>query len=313
MSRDSIEKLGLILATAAAAAAVISVYGLSFPPDDLVNPLGIAALLSGAAWYYRRRGADTFVLCLTALYQVTLYTACFSVLMYSLAAIDRPFVDDALVTTDSWCRVSVPAIKAWTDAHPAVRSWLQWAYNSLLWQTPLLMVVLGFSGNRLRLEGFVRQFMLSTLACAAIFALWPAEGPFAAYGYEASATQARYLDHLHGLRDGSRLLVTWRGAEGLITFPSFHTCWAILIAWGLRGYRWISLPIALLNAAVILSTLTTGWHFFTDVVGGGITSAAAIAVSAMWINWRATAVCNANDADNESVWAAALPTLRSCA
>jgi hypothetical protein len=287
VSRDSIEKLVIIAATALAAAIVASWQGLTFPPGDLANPLGIAALLGAAAWYYRRQGTETFVLCLAALLQITLYTACFSVLMYALAAIGRPLVDPQLVALDRLLGIEAPLVKSWAAQHPLVNRGLQWAYNSLLWQTPLVIVLLGFTGDRPRLEGFVRQFLLSTLTCAALFALWPAEGPFVTYGFAPSAGQTSYLEHLHGLRDGARTIITWRGAEGLITFPSFHTCWAILLACSLRGRGWITVAAVALNLAVILSTLTTGWHYVADVGGGCITAAAAIAASAAWVRMRA--------------------------
>jgi membrane-associated phospholipid phosphatase len=79
------------------------------------------------------------------------------------------------------------------------------------------------------------------------------------------------------LREGVRTAVTWRGAEGLITFPSFHTTWALLLAWAFRGRpRWF-VPSAVLNAAVIVATLTTGWHYFADVAAG-----AALGVAVIW-------------------------------
>lgn len=282
MSRDSAEKLGAILLTVAIAAGLMVRAGLHFPPADLLNPLGLAGLLALTAWYYRRRSVDAFVLPLTALLQITLYTACISVLMYAAGTIGRPFIDDWLVASDRICGVSVAAVKHWTDAHPAVRSVLQWSYNSLLWQTPLLIIVLGFGGERLRLEGFVRQFMLGTLACALVFALWPAQGPFVAYGYEPSPTQSVYLQHLAELRDGTRTVISWRGAEGIITFPSFHTCWAILLAWGFQGHRFLRAPGILLNLLVVASTMTTGWHYFADVLGGALTATTVIALSTVW-------------------------------
>lgn len=282
MSRDHALKLLVIAGTSGAAAVGMAARGLTLPPADLLQPLLVTLLLGAAAAYYRRRGETRFVLCLTALLHVTLYSAVFCLLMYTLATTGRPLVDPLLARWDAACGVHLPAIVQWTSRHPAVRATLEWAYNSLLWQTPLVIVVLGFSGDRLRLEGFVRQFMLATLLCAFLFALFPAEGPFAYYGYETSATQARYLEHLHGLRDGSRTVISWNGAEGLITFPSFHTTWALLLAWSLRGYRWLGMVSAAINLLVIASTLTTGWHYLVDVLGGVATGGAAIALSARW-------------------------------
>lgn len=283
MSRDSREKLGLIALTAVIAAGVIADRGLSFPPRDAVNPFGIACLLGAAAAFYARRGAENFVLCLESLLHVTLYTASYSVLMYALAAFGRPCVDPQLAACDAALGVHLPSIVAWTGAHPSIQQVLQLAYNSLLWQTPLVIVLLGFAGRREDLQGFVRQFILSTLACALVFAIAPADGPFAAYGYEPSATQARYLEHLHQLRDGTRTTVTWRGAEGLITFPSFHTCWAILLTWSVRRWWWALAPFAIVNALVIASTLTTGWHYFADVLGGTVVAAGSILLSNVWV------------------------------
>lgn len=281
MSRHHASQMLLIVGTAAAAAIGMAARGLTLPPADLLQPLLVTLLLGAGAAYYHRRGETQFVLCLTSLLHVTLYSAAFCLLMYTLATTGRPLVDDRLAHWDAACGVHLPSIVQWASRHSSVRVVLEWAYNSLLWQTPLVIVVLGFSGDRRRLEGFVRQFLFGTLICAAVFALFPAEGPFAYYGYETSATQARYLEHLHGLRDGSRTVVSWNGAEGLITFPSFHTAWAILLAWSLRGRGGLGALSAVVNLLVIVSTLTTGWHYFVDVLGGAATAAAAIALSAL--------------------------------
>jgi membrane-associated phospholipid phosphatase len=153
------------------------------------------------------------------------------------------------------------------------------AYNTVLPQTALVIAVLGFTNQRQELRGFVRQFMFSSLLVLATFAIWPAAGPFVAYGYEPAADQARYLAHFDALRSGSRTLITWRDAEGLITFPSFHTTWALLLAYAVRRNRWLFAPSALLNIAVIVSTMTTGWHYFADVFAGASVAVMAIAVS----------------------------------
>ena len=269
MSRDSRIKWTIIGLTVCAAAALIQVHDLHFPPADAVSPLLIAALLGVAAMYYHRREEESFVACLNALLHVTLYTACYSVLMYAAAALNRPLIDDWLVRCDALAGVHLPAIVDWAQAHPREQAVLQIAYNSLLWQTPLVIVVLGFSGDRKSLEQFVMQFMLGTWICLVGFCLWPAAGPFAAFDFAPNATQARYLEHLHELREGLRTVVTWRGAEGLITFPSFHTTWALLLAWALRRKPLLFVLSLLLNSAVIAATMTTGWHYLTDVVAGG--------------------------------------------
>jgi membrane-associated phospholipid phosphatase len=95
----------------------------------------------------------------------------------------------------------------------------------------------------------------------------------------------RYVQHLHELRSGARDVVTWRNAEGLVTFPSFHTTWAILLAWSVRRRRGLNLAMGLLNLAVIASTLTTGLHYFIDVPGGALVAVAAIAIESRIARW----------------------------
>ena len=60
MSRDSRIKWTIIGLTVCAAAALIQVQGLHFPPADAISPLAIAGLLGVAAWYYHRRGEESF-------------------------------------------------------------------------------------------------------------------------------------------------------------------------------------------------------------------------------------------------------------
>lgn len=279
MSRDSRIKWTLIGLTVCAAAALIRVQGLEFPAADALSPLTIAALLGAAALFYHRRREESFVACLNALLHVTLYTACYSVLMYAAAALNRPLIDDWLMGCDAVARVHVPDLMAWATANPMIERGLRIAYNSLLLQTPLVIVVLGFTGDRRALEQFVLQFMLGTWICLVVFCAWPAAGPFSGYGFTPNATQARYLDHLHQLRDGVRTLITWRNAEGLITFPSFHTTWALILAWAVRRRPWLFVLSGCVNAGVILATMTTGWHYFTDVVAGVVLAVGVITLT----------------------------------
>jgi membrane-associated phospholipid phosphatase len=178
----------------------------------------------------------------------------------------------------------------------------------MLPQTALVIAVLGFADQRRELRGFVRQFLLSSLLVLATFAIWPATGPFVGYGYKPSTDQACYLAHFDALRSGTRTLITWRDAEGLITFPSFHTTWALLLTYAFRRNRWLFAPSALLNLAVIVSTLTTGWHYFADVFSGIAVAVVAVAVShALEASFNAVESTAGEFAPPRSRWSAGLP------
>lgn len=267
----------LIGLTCVTAAALCGVQSLEVPLSDIWPLAGLLLALAGLVAYYRKRGEAAFVLSLTSLAQIVVFVAGYVVLMYAVATLGRPLVDRQLASFDAWCGVSVPAIHQWASAHPMVEMLLNFAYDTLLVQTALVLIVLGLSDNRAALEEFIASFMLSALVSLGLFALFPADGPFATFGLPHSLDQAQFLDHFRTLRDGTRTLVTYRGAEGLITFPSYHVAWAILITWSLRHCRRpLFAAVLALNLLVVASTTTTGWHYVADVVGGAVVAVSSI-------------------------------------
>ena len=68
-------------------------------------------------------------------------------------------------------------------------------------------------------------------------------------------------------------------AEGLVTFPSFHTTLAIITTYAVRGVRYVFAPVCALNAVVIVATLPEGGHHLIDLVAGALIAAVAIAVA----------------------------------
>ena len=79
--------------------------------------------------------------------------------------------------------------------------------------------------------------------------------------------------------------ISLQQAEGLITFPSFHSTWAILLALSCWHRRWLFGLSAALNGMVLIATLTTGWHYLADVFAGIIVAAVAIAVCHWLARW----------------------------
>jgi len=277
MGRDARVKIALIAVTTAWAVALVAKLQLDFPPADLVRPLGLAAVLVAVAVFYKFRGAPQFVSCLMALVFLVAFCAAFVVLMYAIAATNRPLADASLARADQALGFHVQSFMAWTRSHRWLDTALRFAYTTILPQTIVVIAVLGFSGDARALEKFVLRFMVCALVTVALFYFYPARGPFAFYGFAPAQDQARTLQQLDAMRSGLRKLVTWRDAEGLITFPSFHAIWAMLLALAFRGRRRLFAAGVVLNAAVIVSTLSTGWHYLADVLAGVAVCAAVLA------------------------------------
>jgi membrane-associated phospholipid phosphatase len=116
--------------------------------------------------------------------------------------------------------------------------------------------------------------LLSNLMAFAIglplFSLVPAIGPWYIYNTTPSEAQALCQSSFLLMRNHDFPAAS---AYAVVCFPSFHVIWAILCAAALWTYKPLRVPIALFCGLIILSTMTTGWHYFSDVIAG-----AAVAV-----------------------------------
>ena len=66
---------------------------------------------------------------------------------------------------------------------------------------------------------------------------------------------------------------------GLIALPSFHTVLAVLTGvalWAVPYVRWFGAALA---ALIVISTVTTGWHYVSDVLAGLALTLVAVAAA----------------------------------
>ena len=253
--------------------------------SDLYKPLGFSLLLTVLGFIYEYRKEPKFVLVLVVLNHLVLFGWSYMVFLYSGASLNRPLFDDYLVHWDHLLGYHEAGVVSWVRSHPLLNHWLNVAYNTLLIQTGFVIAVLGLSGEREQLDAFMLRLMVSSTVAALIFIVFPAVGPFEVYGYTPDEGQMRYLTHFLQLRSGERLTVTAKEPEGLITFPSFHTTWAILLALAFRHRPILFVIGVILNLAVIVSTLTSGWHYLSDVLAGVLVAVVTILMT-NWLDGR---------------------------
>jgi membrane-associated phospholipid phosphatase len=146
-----------------------------------------------------------------------------------------------------------------------------------------------------------KEYAIACLVAAALsiplFAVFQAVGPWSVYNYAPSREQAGYVRTAEALKSGAPFVLDLGNQDGLITFPSFHTVLAVLTAvalWPIRYLRW---PSTVLSVLIVLSTVSTGWHYVSDVLGGLLVAAVALAVARgylrleraeSWAFWKRT-------------------------
>src|SRR6266436_236750 len=225
-----------------------------------------AMLLPLPAYWYEKGRADLLDSALTLLWAL-LIRMIIPIPVQVAVRLRMPLQDSFFGRADEHLGVSVPAIMAWANHH-----WLGSVLNnSYAWVVILLplAVLLPMLAGKLK---YAKEFLAANLISFAIgiplFALLPAIGPWHYFHYPPSEAQTTFCEApLLAMRLAGAYVLGSQEA-GVVCFPSFHVAWAIFFAAALWGFRWLRIPVAVVSGMVILSTMTTGWHYFVDVLGG---------------------------------------------
>jgi hypothetical protein len=236
-----------------------------------------AMLLPLPAYWYEKGRADLLDPALILLWTLLLRLI-IPLSVRAAARLRMPLQDSLLGRADEHLGVSVPAIMAWAGHH-WLGSVLNRSYGWVVILLPLAVLVPVLA----RRSKYAKEFLVANLISFAIgiplFGLLPAVGPWRYYHLPPTPDQTISCEApLLELRLPGPYILGSQEA-GIVCFPSFHVAWAILFAGALWGFRWLRIPVALVSGMVILSTLTTGWHYFADVLGGILLAVISIALA----------------------------------
>jgi membrane-associated phospholipid phosphatase len=129
-------------------------------------------------------------------------------------------------------------------------------------------------------------FAMTIVFCTTISILLPAEGAFAYFGFSADVLDrlpagagVYHLAKFEYFRDSPSPLLSFASLQGVVTFPSFHCCLALMTIAATWSMRWL-FPMSLAwNALVIASTVPIGGHYAIDILGGAAAWLGANAVA----------------------------------
>jgi hypothetical protein len=230
----------------------------------------------------RRDPQVMFVLGSTA--QVVLITALMTPMTYVAGAANFPMQDANLLAFDRALGLDWLGYVHFVNDRPLLATWLSYGYTMIRWPIFAIPVVLAAAYRFHRLQEFTFAFAVALIVTTAISALVPAIGVFQQIGLDPASfvniDPKAYLDQMRDLgpvRDGQLRELELLNLAGIVTFPSFHACSAVLYAWALWPVWWFR-PIALLaNGAMMASTPVDGGHYFVDLFAG-----IAVAALAIW-------------------------------
>ena len=185
---------------------------------------------------------------------------------YVVVGVGRPVVD--VLALDRALGFDVPRLSHWWLAHyPWTADWLGWAYGTNTGQLLALPVVLGlFLQDADALWELVWHATVCSFLCILAFGLWPAGAPAAYYNHANIATWLELLRSGHPVPGG----LNYDTLQGLISFPSLHTCWAWMFLWVVRRHGWLVAALLPINLLMAAATLLLGLHFGVDLIGTAV-------------------------------------------
>ena len=248
-------------------------------PNAGSSLMGLALLVAGflpVPLYLKEKGKPYLrESLLTIAWALLLYGLLhFPVVIAARVGAGVPLKDRSLGGFDRALGVDLPGIVSWTSGHWAGH-WISASYVLLIpmmWAAVLVPIVSGRVGDAQR---FLRATLIAFALGLPLFVLLPAVGPWYLFHFAAGPAQAAcQATLLHARAPGMYVY----DSAGFICFPSFHVVWAILCANALWSFRVLRIPAALVVVLILISTMTTGWHYFADVLGGITVATAAIAL-----------------------------------
>jgi membrane-associated phospholipid phosphatase len=238
-------------------------------------PVLLAILQLPAACWHQRGSAERRDAALMLPWALVL-----SILMAEMArtasTFHLPLRDAQWQRLDARLGISVPAMMAWAANHPLLHSLLTHAYASS--QILLLAAVFlpALAGKRDAAERFFLANAVGFVVALPIVVLFPAMGPWVGWHFAPDAMQSACETSILALRQGA---LGGNLFGGTICLPSFHTFWAVTSAHALWPFRPLRYPAILLAALILISTMTTGWHYGVDVIAGFLLAAAATVIA----------------------------------
>jgi PAP2 superfamily len=254
----------MLLAVEWTLACRVQLYGLG----RQLRPsfFGLMLLLATALYCRWRNHRHLQEASLLAVWMVAL-SILLNLLMQICGRSSAPLVDQQLAHID---RVLFAPLLPWIHPIPV----LQVIYDGLLWLMLLALIVPSLQGRYRQSQQYVLAVVLAAFMTAALFMLWPAVGPWVVNGHQPSRQQAAVQAYLLLLKSPGPVTMDMDIAA-IVSFPSFHVVLALLSAAALWPYRKLRLALVALCTAICISTVTTGWHYVIDLVGGLAVSLAA--------------------------------------
>lgn len=182
-------------------------------------------------------------------------------LLLGVAAKATPLTFDRLLMASDLKFGVAPAweVARWLVSHPICGAICDFVYNSLPVVISLCLVI----DQRGKRTGIGRVAELQYVAIATaisgfiLFQFCPAAGPYVAFTAQFPTEAPQVLD----------VAPSWLPFAPRNSMPSLHFAAVLILLWNLRGRgKWLVSGLFAFSAITAISTLSTGQHYFVDLI-----------------------------------------------
>jgi membrane-associated phospholipid phosphatase len=278
-------------ASAAFAGCLLVVTGVGVDFLSSKEPLLILGCLGGAYIVYRWWRPEPIISDICGGLAVLLFAGVTAGII-SLAGVrlGAPLIDGKLAAFDSAFLLDTRSIVTAVANRPILARFLGFAYYSSF---PIIVVSVAFLGWARRVKSLWQLafvFAFTLIGCATISVFFPAIGAFSHFAYPAevlkglpSGAGIYHLPTFEYYRDAVAPVISLATSDGVVTFPSFHCCLALMTTFAYVKQRWLFRILLLWNALVIVSTIPIGGHYIVDLlVGASLWALAYALATALW-------------------------------
>lgn len=202
---------------------------------------------------------------------------------YMVATLGFPMWDVSFARADAALGFNWAAGLHFIQSHPRFAYLLHYSYNSIFFQVLASIGFFAAIGRTDRNRELLWVAMVSALATTSLSGIFPALGP---YIKEMPAWSAV----LASIRAGtlSRFAIT--DMRGVVAFPSYHTVMAVFLVYAHRPPMRSFIPVAVLNAFMLVSIPFAGHHYLVDVISGTVVAMVSILIVRMAILPRSSEI-----------------------
>lgn len=204
----------------------------------------------------------------------------FTIIFWGTEAIQQtPFmpIDNILISLDALLHIRVNNYVKFLENWQSIKAVLEYVYDLLVIEMVVVPILLLALQRYALIYEYYRLIFITAIIGYSIYYFFPTVAPATAIGgmgfsQSQLATGVKFYEIHHHILPST-------ADGGMISFPSFHAIWALLLTYAVRCWRIMFYLLMSLNIVIIISCVALGWHYLVDIIGSVL-----IVLLSIWFN-----------------------------